>query len=275
MKLSLSVRIAESPAQKGATAIPIEQLAPLARACGYEAICLRASVVSIDSSPERVAAVRETLATNGLAVSMVTGDTQLAANLDERAVQAIRNITPYLDLAERLGCTLLRVMMHTEADIPWAQRAADEARERGIGLAHQIHLATLCETVDGALATIRAVNRPNFGITYEPANLLAMGQEWGAGVIERLAPHIVNAYFQNFVLDPEGPVMWAMVGRGWDRGRYLPLSDPSGVAVEPVVQGLKAIGYDGWFTIHQPLREGLTVEEAVKEAYRAVAPYLA
>ena len=41
---------------------------------------MRASVVSVDSPPERVAEVRRLLDGLGLAVSMVTGDVPLAAN---------------------------------------------------------------------------------------------------------------------------------------------------------------------------------------------------
>ena len=66
---------------------------------------------------------------------MVTGDIGLAVNND-KAQMALRNITPYLDLAEATGSRLVRVMMKTDSDIIWAQSAADEAAERGITLAH-------------------------------------------------------------------------------------------------------------------------------------------
>ena len=55
-------------------------LAPLAREVGFQGLSMRASVVSVDSPPERVAAVRRLLDETGLAVSMVTGDVALAAN---------------------------------------------------------------------------------------------------------------------------------------------------------------------------------------------------
>ena len=71
MKLSLSVRIAELENRKDHAFMPIEQLAPLAREVGFQGLSMRASVVSVDSPPERVAEVRRILDETGLAVSMV------------------------------------------------------------------------------------------------------------------------------------------------------------------------------------------------------------
>ncbi|MEE3093143.1 MAG: TIM barrel protein, partial [Pseudomonadota bacterium] len=121
---------------------------------------------------------------------MVMGNVPLAANNAE-ASNCLRNITPHLDLAERLGATLVRIMLQSEADIPHAQRAADEAAERGITLAQQTHWGTLCETVEESLDVVRRMDRQNFGITFEPANLLACGEDCGPDALRRLAPHIV------------------------------------------------------------------------------------
>ena len=68
------------------------------------------------------------------------------------------------DLAEALGSGLLRICMKKDEDIPWAQRASDEAAERGVRLAHQCHAASLFETIEGSLGVLRRVDRPNFGL---------------------------------------------------------------------------------------------------------------
>src|SRR5689334_18822395 len=78
MRLSLSVRIAELENRKDHAFMPIEELAPLAREVGFAGLSMRASVVSVDSPPERAAEVRRVLDERGLAVSMVTGDVALA-----------------------------------------------------------------------------------------------------------------------------------------------------------------------------------------------------
>lgn len=272
MKLSLSVRIAESPTRKDQTAVPFEELAPLARDLGYAGLCLRASVVSVDSPPERVTQVRDVLDRLGLAASMVTGDVPLAANNAEATV-ALRDITPYLNLAERLGSERIRVMMHGDDDIPLARRAADEARERGISLCHQTHWGTMFETVEESLAVVRAVGRPNFGVTYEPANLLVCGDDYGEA-IARLAPHILNVYFQNMRLNPNGAINHPTRRLGPVLADYVPISDRSAIDVEEQIGALKRAGYDGWFTVHQPLLPGQRVPDAMREAYRVIAPLL-
>lgn len=254
MKLSLSVRIAETAARKDQAVVPLEDLAPLARAAGFEGLSMRASAVSVDSSPERIGQVRELLDREGLAVSMVMGNVALAANTSD-APDCLRHITPYLDLAEALGARLVRVMMQHRDDIPHARRAADEAAERGLSLAHQTHWGTLCETVDQAIDLVKRIGRPNFGITGEPANLLACGGDYGPDAIARLAPHLVNFYFQSVRLDPEG----THVFKTWSQGpvglEYVALDDPGGIDVRPLVEALENAGYDRWFTVHQPLRK--------------------
>src|SRR3954447_10779158 len=207
MKLSLSVRIAELENRKDHAFMPIEELAPLARAVGFEGLSMRASVVSVDSPPERVAQVRSTLDQTGLAVSMVTGDVPLAANRGDVA-RILREPGPYVTLARALGCNLLRVMVRSDAEVDLLRSACDAVAEHGMRLAHQTHWYTLFESVDGTLDVVRRVDRPNFGVTFEPANLMLCGSEYGRRAIERLAPYLFNAYFQNMRIIEGGPVVW-------------------------------------------------------------------
>ncbi len=272
MQLSLSVRIAESQTNKERLALPFPAILALAREIGYSAICLRASVVSVASPPERVAEVRRLVEAAGLAVSMVTGDVALAAN-DAHAVDALRHITPYLDLAEVFRTTRLRVMMQSEADIPFAQRAADEANERGLLLCHQTHQRTLFERVDESIAVVKRVNRRNFGITYEPGNLLICGDDYGPEAIKRLGPYLFNVYLQNFWVTPEGTDVQE-TNRGPVRATPIPLGDKRGVDLDRVFEGLRAVGYDGWVTVHSAMVPGLTVEASAREYFRVLRPYV-
>lgn len=265
MKLSLSVRIAESPKRKDVAAIPIEALAPRAAALGFQGLSMRASVVSVDSPPERVAEVRRLLDLHGLAVSLVTGDVPLAAN-DAWATEALHGIAPYLDLAEALGARHIRVMMHGEKDIALAQRAADMAAERGLALAHQTHWGTLFETVDEALDVLARVDRDNFGVTFDPANVMACGGVYGPAAVRRLAPYLFDVHFQDIVLDAESPVAFRSRHKGRAGVRYVPLDDHGGIDIRPILGALREVGYDGWFTMHQPLRDGQTAEDAMAEA---------
>jgi len=273
VQLALSVRIAEAPRRKDAIAPPFEELAALAAAAGFQALSLRASVVSVHSRPEQVAAARDLLDRLGLAVSMVTGDVPLAAN-DAEATRAVRGIAPYLDLAEALGARLVRVMLHAAGDIAFARQAADHAATRGITLAHQTHWGSLFETVDGALARLAEIGRPKFAVTYEPANLLACGGDWGQEAIRRLAPRIANVYFQNLRLDQTSPVTFATRRRGPVGVRFLPLGAAGGIAPGPLIETLAEVGYDGFVTVHQPLLPGQTVAQAVGEVAAVFKPLL-
>jgi sugar phosphate isomerase/epimerase len=270
MKLALSVRIAELESRKDRAFMPVEQLPPLAREVGFQGLSMRASVVSVDSPPERVAEVRRLLDRLGLAVSMVTGDVALAANRGDVG-RILREPGPYVALARALGCDLLRAMVRSDDEVEQLRRACDVVAEHGVRLAHQTHWNTLFETVDGALAVVRRVDRPNFGVTFEPANLLLCGDEYGRRAVERLAPHLFNAYFQNMRIVPGGPVVWKPLGREPVSAEYVPLGDRSGIDVAELIAALRDIGYDGWFTVHQPLQPGQPVDQAVREAHAALA----
>ena len=203
MKLSLSARIAEKFSNKRAASLPFDALADIAQDNGYHAICMRASQLGIQTPTTEVAARARLIKARGLAVSMVTGDFAIPENSDEGPA-ALRNITPHLDLAAALDCDIVRVALRKDEDIAWAQRAADAARERGIRLAHQCHTRSLFEKSDEILDVLRRIGRPNFGLTYEAANLEACGQDYGAAAIRRFAPHIINVYLQNQRLDAAG-----------------------------------------------------------------------
>ena len=156
MELSLSVRIAESVLNKEEANRSMEHLADLAQEIGYSAMCMRASQAGIKSPLEQITAVRKVLDDRGLPVSMITGDIPIPAN-DEHAPDALRNITPYLDLAELLDADLIRIGMKTEEDIAWARWASDEAEERDIRLAHQSHTRSLFETVEESVSVLKQV----------------------------------------------------------------------------------------------------------------------
>jgi sugar phosphate isomerase/epimerase len=269
MKLSLSVRIAELESRKDHAAMPIEQLAPLAREVGFQGLSMRASVVSVDSPTERVAEVRDLLDRLGLAVSMVTGDVPIAANTPE-AVRILRDPEPYLALAEVLGSDMVRVMIRSDEEIDLARQVCDAAGQRGIRIAHQTHYRTLLESADEALDVVRRVDRPNFGITFEPSNMMICGNDYGPDAIRRLAPRLFNVYFQNMRVSPTAPIIWQTRSRGQVAAEYVPLHDRTAIDVVAMVDTLREVGYDGWFTVHQPLQPGQSVEDAVRESHRAV-----
>ena len=254
MKLSLSVRIVEA-ACKTRLQLPFAELISIAKGSGYDAICMRSSAGGVDSPPATLAGLRAVVEDAGLRVSMVTADANVPLNND-RGPDSLRNIGPSLDVAAELGCDLIRVCLKQRGDIEFAKRAADQAADRGIRLAHQCHTATLFEEVPAMLAVLADINRPNFGLIYEPANLLLCGQSYAADTLQRLRPFLMNVYAQNHRLDPEGPESLPTNCRGTVRFRHLDPWEAGGVDFRAVLAGLQAVGYDGYFTIHQA--QGIT-----------------
>jgi sugar phosphate isomerase/epimerase len=249
MKLALSVRIVES-ACKSHLLVPFEDLVSIARDAGYDAICMRASAAGIGTSRDRLTALRRCVDDARLRVSMVTADFDVPRN-NERGPDSLRDIDPSLDVAEALGCDLIRVCLKRREDIDFARQAADRALRRGIRLAHQCHTASLFEEVGPILGVLAEIDRPNFGLIYEPANLLLCGQSYGDDTLEKLQPHLMNVYVQNHRLDEQGNAALTTYCRGEVRFQHLDPWESGGIDFRVVSSGLKHIGYQGFFTIHQ------------------------
>lgn len=272
MKYSLSVRVAESFHNKRIVDIPLADLARMAKEAGFDALCMRASMVGVQNSVDEVAQVRQLLDEIGLSVSMVTGDFAVPENSDE-GPGCLRNITPHLDLAEALGADLIRVCIKVDDDIPFARQASDEARERNIRLVHQSHLRSLFETVEGSLDVLRNIGRDNFGITYEPANLSHAGQSYGEDTLRAFEPYLFNVYVQNHALDPDGDLPMETWTNGTVMTRLRPLDEPGGIDFAQVFDGLKAIGYEGYVTSHQALTNNAQPQETVGRYGRFLKAY--
>ncbi|MBM3822687.1 MAG: sugar phosphate isomerase/epimerase [Verrucomicrobia bacterium] len=250
MKLSLSVRIAEEFASKERACIPLRELADLAVEAGYRGLCMRASQVGAHSSKLEVELARILTEARQLETTMVTGDFAIVYN-NADAPGCLRRIQPYLDLAEALDSSLIRVALKHQDDIEWARKAADEAAKRDIRLAHQCHTESLFETVAGIEQTLRAIDRPNFGLIYEPANLELCGQDYGETTLRRLAPWIFNVYFQNQFIHDKGAITLNTWTRGPVRFDLIPMDDPRGIDFARVFRALVHAGYHGPVTVHQ------------------------
>lgn len=269
MILSLSVRIAESFLSKETASMSLGELAPLAAASGYSALCMRGSQVGVHSNPTAVQEAAGVIRKHGLAVTMVTGDFDIVYNNDA-GPNCLRHIEPYLHLALALNAPLIRVALKTEEDLPWAQRAADAAAERGLRLVHQCHTQSLFETVESIEQTLRRIGRSNFGLVYEPANLELCGQNYRRETLRRLAPWIFNVYLQNQVLKPNGKLALPTWCRGPVAFDLIPIPQPGGIDFAAVFEGLAAIGYRGPVTVHQARNE----EESLPDAIRKTSAYL-
>lgn len=95
------------------------------------------------------------------------------------------------------------------------------------------------------------MDRPNFGITYEPANLELCGQDYGAATLQALAPWIFNVYVQNHRLHAGGADRIETWCRGPVPFDQIPLWEGGGIDFPLIFRLLAVLGYDGWVTVHQ------------------------
>jgi len=244
------------------------QFVKLAKDLGFDGIHMRGSLAGLQTPFGELYDKAAQLRAAGLRVSSVVPDFTVPINNDH-AADCLRNITPYLDFAEIFGTDMIRVGMKNEGDIPWAQRAADEAAERKIRLTHHDEAMTMFATFPIALKTLKAINRPNFGMIYDEAQWLANTPDYQES---RVVPQIKEI----------GPWIWEVFvknnGRG--DGKTSPpetrLTAPGGVNYDRVFEGLYAIGYQGWLTTHCK-RDAYGNDEdlAASEAFKFLNRYAA
>ena len=89
---------------------------------------------------------------------MVTCDMDQPPNNDCSPF-ALLNIAPRLKMAEIFGTRMIRYQIKRPEQLGWAQRACDEARERGLWIVHLSHPATLFSNVDDAVDCLKNINR--------------------------------------------------------------------------------------------------------------------
>lgn len=271
MKFSISARIAEGFLSKREAIIPLPDLADVAKDAGYDGLCMRASQIGIHTPKDEVEKAARHIQEKGLEVTMISGDFDIVYN-NEDGPQCLRNITPYLDFAETLGASMIRVCIKTEEDVAHAQRASDEAAERGLKLVHQCHVQSLFETVDQIFDRLRQINRNNFGLIYEAANLEECRQNYGPDTIRRLGPKIFNVYLQNQQINRNGAVTLDTWSHGPVSFDLIDIPAPGGIRFDDVFEGLRGIGYSGIVTVHQSAPEDDATTPA--ESARTTRDYL-
>ena len=175
-------------------------------------------------------------------------------------------------MAEMLGAGLIRVTVNSEEDIQWVRGAADPAGERGIAVVQETHTDSPFETVSECLHMIRKINRKNFGILLDPANLVLCGQDYGAESLKPLAPSIFNVYVQNVRTDQQGDLS-VTTRSGEVRYRRLVVGESGGVEIRRLVEGLQEINYSGFLTSHQPLVKQWDVRNLSQRVFSALSRY--
>ena len=97
------------------------------------------------------------------------------------------------------------------------------------------------------------------------------GEDYGPETIKRLRQSIFNVYVQNHRLNPEGEAQVGTWSHGPRRVDHIGLWEEGGVDFSAVFEGLHAIEYSGYLTIHQSFQGVMPVSEAVSRSSKFLA----
>ena len=239
MRLSLSARIIEGP--RGRFQMSLLEFFDFAKEIGYQGVELRQGQYSAETSPDEADRMKRRLDERGLRCVFIR-----APNVEDKA--SLETFKLYLSVAKILRVDVVRFRA---TETLWAKRAADLARGRGLRLASQIHTKTRFETVDMALETLKEIGRENFGVIFEPGNLVLAGEDYGKEAITRLGDKIFAVSVQNIkpVKEPQEEHIIDYKGRQFTR---CLIGDPEGVDFASAFKVLKDIGYQGFINVLEP-----------------------
>lgn len=192
------------------------------------------------------AALRATLSAHGLSVGsfQVNGELdrpELLETLSERFARFAEFSCQHALIPAKLGSA------DFDAGVGRLREAADLAAVHGITLMLETH-PPLAENAAVSLRTIAAVDRANFGINFDPANVYFYNQGADAiGELEPIAEHVVGVHLKD---TPGGYRQWNFpaLGRGI-------------VDFPALFRVLDTVGFDGPYTLEIEGIEGETPTE--------------
>lgn len=132
-----------------------------------------------------------------------------------------------------------------------AQEACDRAHRMNVVFAVEMHDGTLADTGASAKRLVEEVGRPNFRLNYQVASRSDV--EHPLERLELVLPHVVHVHCQNFVTMNGDP--------GYKRVQLA----AGYVDYKPLVQRLKASGYDGHLAVEFAAEEGDGKEASLKK----------
>jgi 3-oxoisoapionate decarboxylase len=168
-----------------------------------------------------------------------------AADLGVQIELGTRGVDPahlyrYLDIAEPLGVTLVRSMLHTATHKPTTEEAIGLLKEaienQGVTVAletyEQIPTPDLVQVVE-------AVGSDALGICLDPANCVA-GLELPHDVVDRTAPYVKNMHIKDFTFARQ-PGWIGFTLAGCPLGEGLLDYDEMVTVVDPASRGINQI----------------------------------
>ena len=262
MKISLSGRIIEVEYRYCQMSVP--EFMRFASNIGYDAVELRATQVTHETSMEEASEYRRVADDLGLDISCInmTGIKDYESDLEV--------FKRYVDLAQTLRCEYLKTW---NVDVALLRKLCDYADDYGLKLVAQTHTGGPLETIDSIIKTCDDIGRENFGVIFDAANLFVAGEEYGAEAVKRLGRHIFQVSIQSLREAKDKSAEGVMEYKGFYYERCL-IGDEGGIDFYDVFRGLREIGFDGYVTIIEPISKLMDNKELARYAYKKVKELL-
>lgn len=240
MKFSLSGRIIEVDYKY--CQMDVGQFGELAKRSGYDAVELRRTQINAETQPEEVARMAAALDKAGVGVSRIPAGSVTDA-------ESLKALSKFADMAVELGCPYLAGGFK---EIAWIQRAADYLKERGLAIVMQVHTGGPFETPELALKTLKEIDRSNFGLMYDPANIFEKGSDYVEPVVQ-LRDHLFIVSVQDVCrADEADEGTWQYEGRHYRKHLF---GTPGGLDFRSVFDALAKINFDGYVTVIEPISD--------------------
>jgi len=222
-------------------------------------------------SDETVTALAKQLAGLGMeSVTLCTYVGMFAQKSDDECLQEVEKFQRYLDIAEALDCDMIRVQPggppkpSQAREDHWARAAYYEQVCCDLALSYDIGVVMennfgLSATVDSTLEMIARVDRPNFGINYDPGNLYRMAEYHGPEALARFGDLVWNVQAKDCYKDDQVDDYQRLLGEGE-------------VDYELIVAWLDGADYDGYLSAecHREPDDQMSAEDIARHEFRAL-----
>ncbi len=257
----------------GCPAWDIARIVEAAVASRYDAIDFRGyldCVEVVDSPHFRGGSLREIAARvrdAGLVVSCLGSGARMSAKDASSRAAELETMRRYADLCDALGCRQVRIFGGSSEGLADPVANAAETLVAAAGIARDAGIEFVVETHDAWTDTARlraafdAAGRPEgVALLWDVHHPWATRGEAPAESARNLSPYLRNTHWKDSRPAPEG-------------GRRLCLPGEGDVPLRDAFAALRAVGYDGWYTLEWEKRWHPEIEEP-EVAFPAFAAYM-
>jgi sugar phosphate isomerase/epimerase len=238
----------------------LEEVIEAAARIGYDGIEFRgmAPHLAVDMPVERVKDMRTLMDDAGMRTSCIaTYGGRYSTISDEDCLKQIEELKVFLEFAGLLGCDLVRhapgrprpkdaTKEQFNRSVEWMRKAANIAESAGCRLAAELHFGGLTESAQDGDTYLKAVNRPNVGVIFDPGNMYISHAPYGEEEVKLLGERIFHVHVKD-ELKVDSLLDKSCFNAGDEIYQHKLLGEGA-VDHVPAFRALKAIGYVGYLS---------------------------